>query len=195
MLRDKFRAVTSKQALMAESVKSPTSILDNKPLFFPVGYNPFCFHSNQPKSPKRLEPKGIGLAIVDKNNSCLETSNKVVFGTKLRVEIPSKDSCPRGRGCVPITEMELSEDYTCVKSHGANPKTTHIYDNCVVKSCCSGLEEAECGGKSDDFLSFCHTCRKNLEQKIDIYIYRGERGFCSQECRYQEMILHGQENY
>ncbi|KAL4385164.1 hypothetical protein GQ457_15G023100 [Hibiscus cannabinus] len=216
MLRNKLRAVSSKQALMAdqtcqsslfgsprfkafttkclpvtESLKSPTSILHNKPLF------PFGFHSNQPKSPKRfvspetLEPKGIGLAIADtlddkpiENNTCLETrSNKVVFGTKLRVEVPNR-------------EMELSEEYTCVKSHGPNPKTTHIYDNSVVKSCCSVLEEAKCAGKSDNFLRFCHTCKKNLQQKIDIYIYiyRGERGFCSQECRYQEMILHGEED-
>ncbi|KAK8630696.1 hypothetical protein V6N13_079477 [Hibiscus sabdariffa] len=217
---DKSRAVTSKQALMADHssesspvheytrptpflfgsprfkafittkclAESPTSILDNKPLF-PFS-NHSCFHPNQPKSPKRFispetsEPKAIGLAIVDtlddkpiENNGSLQTSNnKVLFENRLKVS------------------MELSEDYTCVKSHGPNPKTTHIYDDCIVKSCCSTLDEPKCAPKSDYFLSFCHTCKRNLEQKIDIYIYRGEKAFCSQECRYQEMILHGEEN-
>ncbi|GMI73812.1 hypothetical protein like AT3G22550 [Hibiscus trionum] len=166
----KFKAFTAKCLPESESAKTPTSILDSKPLF-PLG-NHFCFHPNQPKSPKSsispetLEPKGVGLAIVENQTS----NTKVLFGTKLRV-------CPNSspRGCTPIAEMELSEDYTCVKSHGANPKTTHIYDNCVVRS--------------SYFLSFCHTCKKDLEQKIDIYIYRGEKAFCS-----QEMILHGEEN-
>lgn len=35
-----------------------------------------------------------------------------------------------------LTEMELSEDYTCVITHGPNPKTTHIFDDCVVENCC-----------------------------------------------------------
>ncbi|KAK6164656.1 hypothetical protein DH2020_001520 [Rehmannia glutinosa] len=35
-----------------------------------------------------------------------------------------------------LKEMELSEDYTCVITHGPNPKTTHIFDDCIVESCC-----------------------------------------------------------
>ncbi|XVE77805.1 hypothetical protein DITRI_Ditri13aG0091900 [Diplodiscus trichospermus] len=73
-------------------------------------------------------------------------------------------------GCLLVTEMELSEDYTCVISHGPNPKTTHIFDNCVVESYCSVSDKPKSAPES--FLSFCHTCKKNLEQKIDIYIYK-----------------------
>jgi hypothetical protein len=39
-----------------------------------------------------------------------------------------------------MSEIELSEEYTCVISHGPNPRTTHIYDNCIVQTstgCCS----------------------------------------------------------
>ncbi|XWS76382.1 hypothetical protein CRYUN_Cryun01aG0171500 [Craigia yunnanensis] len=103
-----------------------------------------------------------------------------------------KDSPRVVTGCLPVREMELSEDYTCVISHGPNPKTTHIFDNCIVECYCSVLGKPKSAPKS--FLSFCHTCKKNLEQKIDIYIYRGEKAFCSQECRYQEMLLDGEEN-
>uniref|UniRef100_A0A1J3FNY2 Uncharacterized protein n=1 Tax=Noccaea caerulescens TaxID=107243 RepID=A0A1J3FNY2_NOCCA len=29
-------------------------------------------------------------------------------------------------------EMALSEDYTCIISHGPNPKTTHIFGDCIL---------------------------------------------------------------
>ncbi|GER29751.1 hypothetical protein STAS_05633 [Striga asiatica] len=102
-----------------------------------------------------------------------------------------------------LKEMELSEDYTCVISHGPNPKTTHIFDDCVVDDSCLGDHSeysSECKKKMDsgfeaneatDFLSFCHTCKDILEQGKDIYIYRGEKAFCSHECRYEEMFSEG----
>ncbi|KAI3875301.1 hypothetical protein MKX03_000728 [Papaver bracteatum] len=37
-----------------------------------------------------------------------------------------------------------------------------------------------------DFLSSCSLCRKKLHGK-DIYMYRGEKAFCSTECRYQQI--------
>ncbi|KAJ0034953.1 hypothetical protein Pint_24792 [Pistacia integerrima] len=104
-------------------------------------------------------------------------------------------------GCLSATEMELSEDYTCVISHGPNPRTTHIFDNCIVESCCGvvGLSplRKENNGitafdqisyPSESFLSFCYTCKKNLGQGKDIYMYRGEKAFCSSECRFQEIM-------
>ncbi|XWS46843.1 hypothetical protein CRYUN_Cryun14cG0103000 [Craigia yunnanensis] len=246
----RFKALTAKGLPETDAVKSPTSILDNKPLF-PFG-NPFGYDISQPKSPQvfspnnkqhlpeKLESKGIGLAIIDTFNdkpiedkcSCETSNNKMVlFGSELRVQIlplpplVSPTTSPKSptdfgiktrnshlssafgspnsgihiedsprifTGCLPVKEMELSEDYTCVISHGPNPKTTHIFDNCVVESYCSVSDKPK--SVPESFLSFCHTCKKNLEQKIDIYIYRGERAFCSQECRYQEMLLDREEN-
>lgn len=96
------------------------------------------------------------------------------------------------------SEMELSEDYTCVISRGPNPRTTHIFENCIVESCGDGFvalrKESSSladhsGYTSDDFLSYCYACRKNLGQGKDIFMYRGEKAFCSRECRYQEMLF------
>ncbi|XP_010259075.1 PREDICTED: protein MARD1 [Nelumbo nucifera] len=103
-------------------------------------------------------------------------------------------------GCLSASEMELSEDYTCVITHGPNPRTTHIFDNCIVESCCgvvglSASRKENCFSSdrsnypSVNFLSFCYTCKKDLGQGKDIYIYRGEKAFCSRECRYQEMLF------
>ncbi|PRQ26077.1 putative Zf-FLZ domain-containing protein [Rosa chinensis] len=268
MLRNRSRAVTSKQALMADhssqrsqnyyttkipsffgsprfraffTIKgshsetdqnpmiSPTSILDTK-LSLPFG-NHFSCDKNQPSLiPKALsgnkrswdnsEVKGIGLALVDtlidekfevnSSSACKESNgNKVLFGTKLRVQIPpypakgssnsgiqtensnSNSNSPQAFSrCVSVREMELSEDYTCVISRGPNPRTTHIFDNCIVESYYTLSDSGHLSKSApENFLSFCHTCKKNLEQNIDIYIYRGDKAFCSHECRYQEMLL------
>lgn len=72
---------------------------------------------------------------------------------------------------ISMSDMEHSEEYTCVISHGPNPRTTHIFDNCIVESFYS-LSASKSNSAPENFLSFCYTCKKNLEQKNDIYIYR-----------------------
>nr|XP_043610984.1 FCS-Like Zinc finger 8-like [Erigeron canadensis] len=135
----------------------------------------------------------------------IKTRNSQFSGTP--VNTPTGFGSPRVfSGPLSLKEMELSEEYTRVISHGPNPKTTHIYDNCVVDCGCGvvGSPESKKPGPKlssnpnlkpkplcDDFLSFCHTCNKNLEEGNDIFIYRGEKAFCSEECRCQEMVLDG----
>ncbi|XP_052180461.1 FCS-Like Zinc finger 13-like [Diospyros lotus] len=43
-------------------------------------------------------------------------------------------------------------------------------------------------GPASYFLSCCHLCQKKLHGK-DIYMYRGEKGFCSKECRYKQIVM------
>ncbi|KAG0471433.1 hypothetical protein HPP92_015979 [Vanilla planifolia] len=38
-----------------------------------------------------------------------------------------------------------------------------------------------------DFLSCCYLCRKRLHGR-DVYMYRGEKAFCSAECRYHQIV-------
>ncbi|WOH16062.1 hypothetical protein DCAR_0935611 [Daucus carota subsp. sativus] len=113
-----------------------------------------------------------------------------------------KSNSPRVfSGCLSADEMELSEDYTRVITHGPNPKTTHIFDDCIIESCCgvvglsASLKKENGSGTdltmrypSESFLSFCYSCEKKLGQGKDIYMYRGEKAFCSNECRYKEII-------
>ncbi|XP_027365176.1 FCS-Like Zinc finger 8-like isoform X2 [Abrus precatorius] len=87
-------------------------------------------------------------------------------------------------GCLSASEMERSEDYTRVISHGPNPRTTHIFDNCIIESSCFDVgcpasSAKENGGfldhtsfPSQTFLSICFHCKKNLGQGKDIYMYR-----------------------
>ncbi|KAK7275738.1 hypothetical protein RIF29_16860 [Crotalaria pallida] len=39
----------------------------------------------------------------------------------------------------------------------------------------------------DDFLHACSLCKRRLIPGRDIYMYRGDSGFCSVECRQQQM--------
>ncbi|KAL9251240.1 FCS-Like Zinc finger 10-like protein [Drosera capensis] len=113
-------------------------------------------------------------------------------------------------GYLSLTDIELSEDYTCVISHGPNPKTTHIFGDFILE-CHAGEAELqnrrgqmETGSPKlgnyckfpglypsddDDFLSFCCFCKKQLGEGKDIYMYRGERAFCSTDCRLKEILI------
>ncbi|XP_073143451.1 FCS-Like Zinc finger 8-like [Henckelia pumila] len=165
-------------------------------------------------------------------------SRTVVYGAKLKIQIPTINSQPESPNSpadfgiktrdsqlsspfsgtpvkdyftrqLSLKEMELSEDYTCVITHGPNPKTTHIFDDCIVENCCEDdaklcgdlgrietgfLETNVSNSPPMSFLSSCHTCKQSLELGKEIYIYRGEKAFCSHECRYQEMLFEGMKN-
>lgn len=133
-------------------------------------------------------------------------------------ELPGPGSLPasiaggprRFVGSVSASEVEQSEDYTCIIARGPNPKTTHIFGDCILepqtvgKSDVAAMEPKDgasaksylvvkrtaeaAAGPGEDFLSSCFTCRKKLEGN-DIYIYRGEKAFCSAECRDQEIMI------
>ncbi|KAL6556598.1 hypothetical protein OROGR_005886 [Orobanche gracilis] len=110
-------------------------------------------------------------------------------------------------GPVPVSEIEHCEDYTCVRIHGPNPKVTHIFRDRVLD--CRNDEVTvflekiknddktiEAGGPShvtvsypsNSFLKFCYSCKKELDGE-DIYMYRGEKAFCSSSCRLLEIEL------
>ncbi|KAK4785322.1 hypothetical protein SAY86_002011 [Trapa natans] len=108
-------------------------------------------------------------------------------------------------GPLSANDIELSEDYTCVTSHGTNPKTTHIYGDRILE--CHPSDEFSSdfvrkvregmwmSGRVPasypfmEFLSSCYACKKSLEIGKDIYIYRGEQAFCSVECRLKEILF------
>ncbi|KAL6500500.1 zinc-finger of the FCS-type, C2-C2 [Orobanche hederae] len=144
----------------------------------PAVTNPTTSISPNDESPKSPTDFGIKTGNNPQVSSpCSSTQVKGVFTRQLSLK-----------------EMELSEDYTCVITHGPNPKTTHIFDDCIVGRSLGEyddddddsrnyeIKKMDCGFEnnvstypSEDFLSFCHTCKDILGQGKDIYIYRRVR--------------------
>lgn len=141
------------------------------------------------------------------NDLCVENTSTVmslppVTGRSLQLDYSLKtksSSLPRSIdfsngyiGSLSAREIELSEDYTCIISHGPNPKRTHIFGDCILEclkndftefskkeepasrsSEVSTFSEGSASYPSDDVVSFCYSCNKKLEKTEDIcYIYR-----------------------
>ncbi|XP_020680008.1 FCS-Like Zinc finger 17-like [Dendrobium catenatum] len=64
--------------------------------------------------------------------------------------------------------------------------------NVVIKSSVKPWKKPEalgCHFLSENFLKSCFLCKKELSLQKEVYMYRGDQGFCSVECRYKQ-ILH-----
>ncbi|MCO5603196.1 hypothetical protein L7F22_057343 [Adiantum nelumboides] len=61
-----------------------------------------------------------------------------------------------------------------------------------IKSSMSGsgklLKKKEEAMSPVDFLDVCFHCKRRLRHERDIYIYRGDTAFCSEECRYRQIV-------
>ncbi|CAK7353422.1 unnamed protein product [Dovyalis caffra] len=173
--------------------------------------------SSLSRLPGRSSKLGSGKFCLDKTTTQVDCTPQLFGGspnsnnvsnTNLTCTPMSVSSGNGFVGSISASEIELSEDYTCVISHGPNPKTTHIYGDCILE-CHSndlsnfgknetneiGLPQAvtcskiPCSFPSKDFLSFCYYCNKKLDEGKDIYIYRGEKAFCSLSCRSEEIMI------
>ncbi|PON36011.1 Zf-FLZ domain containing protein [Parasponia andersonii] len=132
-----------------------------------------------------------------------EVENSLVKPSTLPIPI---DSSQGYVGSLSAKEIELSEDYTCIISHGPNPKTIHIFGDYVLECHKNesnnfgsreelGIESRQAANNSEgltsvhsaEVLKFCYSCKRILENDGDIYMYRGEKAFCSFDCRSEEI--------
>ncbi|KAL5699772.1 hypothetical protein ACHQM5_030629 [Ranunculus cassubicifolius] len=84
-------------------------------------------------------------------------------------------------------DEELSESYTCVISHLGKKRV--YFDGGIAKSGVffTSPITATSVFQNGDFLSSCYLCRKKLHG-LDIFMYRGDKSFCSAECRCQQIL-------
>ncbi|XP_076928474.1 FCS-Like Zinc finger 10-like [Bidens hawaiensis] len=178
----------------------------NNPSLKPIGFD--SFSNSLPKNyaileksnPKLIDPLGQE-PLAKFSSHSLGSTNIGSNSTRLTNLNPGRDLV----ASLSASEIELSEDYTCVRKHGPNPKTTHIFGDCILERHDNEFiaksikreehevvtikpSEAVNTYPSDDFLSFCYSCKKKLEGE-DIYMYRGEKAFCSWNCRSEEILI------
>ncbi|KAJ8480221.1 hypothetical protein OPV22_023948 [Ensete ventricosum] len=82
-------------------------------------------------------------------------------------------------GSLSASEIEQSEDYTCITSHGPNPKKTHIFGDCILDSHCIESPTIRNKHRKDDEGS----CKKNSEGGKHICKHRVKEAFGSCKCR------------
>ncbi|XP_071703222.1 FCS-Like Zinc finger 10-like [Rutidosis leptorrhynchoides] len=166
----------------------------------PKNYATFSHTHINKSNPKLISPLAQE-SFAKFSSHSLDSANRGSNPTRLTTQ-PTN---PIGKDLVAslsATEIELSEDYTCIKKHGPNPQTTHIYGDCILERHDNEFipksfkcEEHEIKPSeivnsyiTNDFLSFCYSCKKKLVGE-DIYIYRGEKAFCSWNCRSNEILI------
>ncbi|KAK3155407.1 hypothetical protein QOZ80_2BG0202910 [Eleusine coracana subsp. coracana] len=137
--------------------------------------------SPEPRPRKSFDADGVGLGIVAAmSHACLTVAEPIAIGAAAR---------RRAR-----EEVELSESYTCVITHmdskdGAGRSVRkRVYFGFEDGGSGWLVEADEAPAPAYDFLSRCCLCNKRLDG-LDIYMYRGEKAFCSSECRCQEMLM------
>ncbi|KAJ9168069.1 hypothetical protein P3X46_019641 [Hevea brasiliensis] len=169
------------------------------------------YRLQSPRGLKNYDLGGVGLGIVaalekpssDGGHEIL--AKYAIYSPNMNrsdpISVSSGKNCERCNNCdLKEMEMESLEDYTYVTSHGPDKSSTKVYyDNGkkghdrigVVsmdrESPARFVDEAALYPTSD-FLSSCHLCRKRLHGK-DIYMYRGEKAFCSMECRSRQIMI------
>ncbi|KAK4369560.1 hypothetical protein RND71_013352 [Anisodus tanguticus] len=178
----------------------------NPSVFAPTDVNN-CNSPISTKSPNKFEePNGVvGLGIVAamscNNNNNQNSINKAVI-LDISPRLPTNlipilsNNCKKNKQPTTIEEMEMCEEYTRVISHvGSNLiKKREYFDdqflgiNGYHKPTAVAASAPPEAFRSADFLNTCSFCQKHL-QGLDIFIYRGEKAFCSSECRFKQISI------
>lgn len=188
----------------------------NKPGFLDVATSltsprsPLDLKSPSPRGLKRYDVGGVGLGIVaalekSSNGSCRQAFCSSNLNRSNAIVVNPGKNCDKIRGRCEDLKTESLEDYTYVTSHGPGKSFTKVYYDGgdekrsssiphdsngfgAVKETSAARFVEDVTYPTSDFLSSCHLCRKKLHGK-DIYMYRGEKAFCSSECRSTQIMM------
>ncbi|KAL5572322.1 hypothetical protein UlMin_021919 [Ulmus minor] len=181
--------------------------------------SPLDLKVQSPRGLKNYNVGGIGLGIVaalekSGNGGRDNMAKYAICGSNSTRSDPIPVSSTKNsdgfcrKGCGEFDEESL-ENYTYVTCRGPNKKSfTKVYydgvefgkvsnqrndfgrnNNPSIFDVPSGSSTEEISVfPTSDFLSSCHLCRKKLHGK-DIYMYRGEKAFCSPECRSRQIMM------
>ena len=151
------------------------------------------------KSPKGFEPTNgvVGLGIVAAMTQLDQTQSRysILAVSPRSNPIPIMVN-PNSKFGGPNWEEEDMESYTCVISHIGNNlvKKREYFDGVLAnESETSATNWVSASASSlvfgtSDFLSSCNLCKKQLHG-MDIFMYRGEKAFCSVECRCKQISI------
>ncbi|XP_039039031.1 FCS-Like Zinc finger 14-like [Hibiscus syriacus] len=182
MLGKKFRPIIGK---LSELLVSGNKLRFFNPII------PLDLKSSSPKTSKRYDVGGVGLGIVTalEKSTFTDCHNRAICCSNLnRSNTIVVDS---GKGCDSFKGRtdDLEEDYKHVISHPPGKSFHHVKEKPEAR-----LAKDDVVYPNSNFLASCHLCRKKLHGK-DIYMFRGETGFCSEECRSRQIMKDKRKEY
>jgi len=181
---------------LPSETKTPNSEVENfDNVSLPGSFRPSSLINSNQNSNLGMNELCLGNASTTLRSLPLVTSRDSQVDKSLNINSNSLPiSIDFSKGCLgslSAREIELSEDYTCIISHGPNPKRTHIFGDCVLE--CHNSDFTEFSMKeepafkasqvptfsegsspyhSDNVLSFCYSCNKKLVREEELYRYR-----------------------
>lgn len=189
----------------------------NRAGFFDVGLSPrgpldlkMQSPSPSPRGLKNYDLGGVGLGIVAALEKSSQNGREILAkcavcsrNTNRSDPIPvnsGQNSDVFPKGLQELEEEDSEENYTFVTCHGRNKSITKVYydgGDCRTRNEHHANRFDTCTDNhnhkqapvypTSDFLSSCHLCSKKLHGK-DIYMYRGDKAFCSTECRSTQIM-------
>ncbi|XP_022720806.1 uncharacterized protein LOC111278445 [Durio zibethinus] len=96
--------------------------------------------------------------------SSSKCSSSVVVGLRILTQISQGKS-----NIIVKPALKISLPATRKHRHGSSGRSPPVDHSCFLKS--------------------CHLCHKNLSLDKEVYMYRGDQGFCSVECRDRQIVL------
>jgi len=141
------------------------------------------------KLDQQQEPKSVGLSIVIENSwsySCCRDQSKSVSG-HTKGSPPEIASACKSKPQI-VSKSMLAAQWKDRSTNGGCSKhrssvllspPTIVYSNVVASTPLPAI----------DFLDACYLCKRSLGPGLDIYMYRGDRAFCSVECRLKQIAM------
>ncbi|KAH7420523.1 hypothetical protein KP509_13G011100 [Ceratopteris richardii] len=162
-------------------------------------------HSDQTRSPRSVLGSLLAKQKVDASYGDQEEQDEVVRKDEMQLKVPpllhesnskaliSTLAAESEKVCPSMSDFNLESgnsadsiyNYGVDVSHG-NEKDLPQSIFCAASpySTCCSLDLSGC-----HFLSLCFFCKCSLTNGKDVYMYKGNKAFCSVECRYQQIVL------
>ncbi|XP_010440169.1 PREDICTED: uncharacterized protein LOC104723484 [Camelina sativa] len=83
----------------------------------------------------------------------------------------------------------------CLISPKVVNKANVLVTTTAITSSASSVTNLHRRYQDSGFLQHCFLCRRKLLPAKDIYMYKGDRAFCSVECRSKQMVMDEDESF
>ncbi|XP_010482194.1 PREDICTED: uncharacterized protein LOC104760895 [Camelina sativa] len=98
-----------------------------------------------------------------------------------------------------VLEMTNNSNNTvsdgCLISPKVVNKANVLVTTTAITSSASSVTNLHRHYQDSGFLQHCFLCRRKLLPAKDIYMYKGDRAFCSVECRSKQMVMDEEESF